>query len=262
MKNLMLACAATLLVSSPAFAQDSDQDGDDYRVRVGLGAQLQPEFKGADGTEVAPLFDIDIARGDRPFRFEAPDDSFGIGLISGEHFAFGPAANIEGSRKNSDVGAPVGKVKTTIEAGAFAEFMAGDNFRLRGELLKGINGHKGLVGSVGADYVVRDGDRYVFSVGPRLLFSSGRYQRAYFGVDSEAALASGLPLYRPDGGLHAVALASGLSYQFSERFGMFGYGRFERLVGDAAKSPIVREHGSRNQLSAGLGLSYTFTVKR
>ncbi len=255
---LSLSGAAALLASHPAAAQDSD----DYRVRVGVGAQLQPEYIGADGTEVAPLFDFDIARGTDPFRFEAPDDSFGIRLISGERFAAGPAANIEGSRKNSEVGAPVGKVKTTIEAGAFAEYMASDSFRLRAELLKGVNGHKGIVGAIGGDYFQRDGDRYVLSAGPRLLFSSGRYQRAYFGVDDEAALASGLPEHRPDGGIHAVALATGLSYQFNPRFGMFGFARYERLVGDAAKSPIVREFGSRNQGSAGLGLNYTFTVRR
>ena len=60
----------------------------------------------------------------------------------------------------------------------------------------------------------------------------------------------------------AVAATSGLSYQFNDRFGLFGYARYERLVGDAAKSPIVRELGSRNQLSGGLGLSYTFNIKR
>ena len=256
--QLILTCTAALLVSQPAGAQDSD----DYRVRVGLGAQLQPEFIGADGTEVAPLFDFDIARGTDPFRFEAPDDSFGIRLISGDRFSAGPAANVEGSRKNSDVGAPVGKVKTTIEAGVFAEYMASDSFRLRGELLKGLGGHKGLVGAIGGDYIMRDGDNYVLSVGPRLLLANGRYQRAYFGVDAEAALATGLPVYRPDGGIRGVAMASGLSYQFNPRFGMFGFARYERLVGDAAKSPIVREYGSRNQLSAGLGLNYTFTVKR
>ena len=75
-------------------------------------------------------------------------------------------------------------------------------------------------------------------------------------------MAAGLPVYRPDGGLHAVALTSGLSYQFSPQFGMFGFGRYERLVSDAAKSPIIREFGSRNQLPGGLGLSYTFTVRR
>lgn len=258
MKLLLPACAAAVLASVPASAQD----GDDYRVRVGLGAQLQPKFKGADDTELGPLWDLDIARGSNPFAFEAPDDRFGIRLISGKGFAAGPAANIERSRKNSDVGAPVGKVATTIEAGAFAQYELGENFRLRGELVKGIGGHRGLVGSLGGDYIARDGDRYVFSVGPRLLLSDSRYQRAYFGVDDEASLATGLPVYRPDGGLHAVALASGLSYQFNPRFGLFGFGRYERLVGDSAKSPIIRSFGSRNQLSGGLGLSYTFTVRR
>ena len=258
MKALLVPCAVALIASTPAQAED---DGD-YRVRVGLGGQLRPEFKGADDTELAPLWDIDIARGTNPFRFEAPDDSFGIALVSEQGFSAGPAANIASGRKNSDVGAPVGKVSTTIEAGAFAQYELGDNFRLRGELLKGIGGHRGLVGSLGADYVARDGDRYVFSVGPRLLLSDGRYQRAYFGVDAEAAAATGLPIYRPDGGLHGVALASGLSYQFNPRFGMFGFGRYERLVGDSAKSPIIRTFGSRNQLSGGLGLSYTFTIRR
>jgi outer membrane protein len=258
MKILLLPCAVVLLASSPALAQDSD----DYRVRVGLGGQLQPEFRGGDDIELAPLWDIDIARGSDPFRFEAPDDNFGIRLISGEKFSAGPAANIESSRKNSDVGAPVGKVPTTVEAGAFAEFRPSKSVRVRGELLKGIGGHEGLVGTIGGDYIMRDGDDYVWSVGPRVLFSDGRYQRAFFGVDADAAVASGLPLYRPDGGVHAVALASGLSYQFTPRFGMFGFARYERLVGDAARSPIVREFGSPNQLSGGLGLSYTFTVKR
>jgi outer membrane protein len=258
MKILIPAISAAVLASSPAWAQD----GRDYRVRIGLGAQVQPEFKGADDSEIGPLVDVDVARGSNPFGFEAPDDSFGIRLINSKGFSAGPAANIEGSRKNSDVGAAVGKVKTTFEAGAFAQYEMGDHFRVRGELLKGIGGHRGLVGSVGADFISRDADRYVFSVGPRLLFSDSRYQRAYFGVDPAAAIATGLPLYRPDGGMHAVALASGLSYQFTPKFGMFGYGRYERLVGDSAKSPIVREFGSRNQLSAGLGLSYTFTIRR
>jgi outer membrane protein len=258
MKTLLLAGAAVLISSSPAFAQDDN----DLRVRVGLGAQMEPEFIGSDDLEVGPLWDLDIARGDKPFRFEAPDDNVGIRLLNKNGFSAGPTANIEGSRKNKDVGAPVGKVDTTIEVGGFAEYLASDNVRLRADLRKGVNGHDGLIGSLGADAIWRDGDRYVFSIGPRVLFSDSRYQRAYFGVDSAAAAASGLPAYRPGSGIHALAATSGLSYQFSPRFGMFGYARYERLVGDAAKSPIVREFGSRNQMSAGIGLSYTFTVKR
>jgi outer membrane protein len=43
---------------------------------------------------------------------------------------------------------------------------------------------------------------------------------------------------------------------------LFGYARYERLVGDAARSPIIRALGSRNQLSGGVGLNYTFTIHR
>ena len=257
-KHFLIAAAALWPAWSAAFAQG----GDDLRVRVGLGAQLRPEFVGADDYAVAPLLDLDFARGSNEFGFEAPDYSFGIPVISSGGFTFGPAANIAPKRKESDVGAPVGKVSTTIEAGAFAGYAITDSIHLHAEVLKGLGGHEGVVGTIGADQVWRDGDKYVFSIGPRLLFSNGRYQRAYFGVSPAAALASGLPVYDPGGGIHAVAAASGLSYQFNDRFGLFGYGRYERLIGDAGKSPIVRELGSRNQLSGGLGLSYTFTMQR
>jgi outer membrane protein len=257
-KHFLIAAAALCPAWSAAFAQD----GDDLRVRVGLGAQLRPEFVGADDTAVAPLWDLDFARGSNEFAFEAPDYSFGIPVISSGGFSFGPAANIASKRKESDVGASVGKVSTTFEAGAFASYELARSIHLRGEVLKGIGGHEGLVGTIGADHIWRDGDRYVFSIGPRVLLSNARYQRAYFGVTPTAALATGLPVYDPGGGVHALAAASGLSYQFTDRFGMFGFGRYERLVGDAAKSPIVREFGSRNQLSGGLGLNYTFNIRQ
>lgn len=264
MKHLLMAMAAVLPAWSAAAAQDNTAapDSNDIRVRIGLGAQLRPDYIGGDGTTVSPLFHVNIARDGRQFRFGAPDDRAGIALLTTGGFSFGPAGNIETSRKNSDVGAPVGKVATTIEAGAFAQYEVSGSYRLRAELVKGINGHEGLVGTIGADRIWRDGDRYVFSIGPRLLFSDGRYQRAYFGVSPAASLATGLPVYRPRAGIYAAAITSGVSYQLNSRWGVFGYGRYERLVRDAARSPIVREFGSRNQLSAGIGLNYTFTMHR
>ena len=256
--TLFASTALLLLPAQTALAQS----GDDLRVRVGLGGQSRPEFVGADSNEWAPLFDFAIAHGDKPFDVGAPDDNFSIKLVSDKGFSAGPVANLQSGRKNKDVGAPVGKVPTTIELGMFAQYEVTDSIRLRGEVLKGIGGHKGIVASLGVDQIWRDGDRYTFSIGPRLLLSDGRYQRAWYGVDDEAALATGLPRYRPSAGVHAIAATSGMTYQLTKSFGLFGYARAERLVGDAAKSPIVREFGSRNQLSGGLGLTYTFTVKR
>lgn len=253
---------AAAFVAAPAWGQAIAQDNGGHRIRVGAGAQVRPDWPGSDDHEVLPLFDVDVARGDNVFRFEAPDDSFGIEVLRENGFSFGPVANFVSSRKNKDVGAPLGKVKASFELGGYVQYDLSESLRLRGEVRKGLTGHKGLVGQIGLDQVWRDGDRYVFSVGPRLTFADSRYQRAYFGVSDEAAFLTGLPEYDPDGGVLGAALASGLSYQFNDTFGMFGYAKAERLLGDARKSPVVREYGSRTQLSAGLGLNYTFRMDR
>ena len=62
--------------------------------------------------------------------------------------------------------------------------------------------------------------------------------------------------------MHSVVATSGAHVQLRGAWGLFGFARYERLVGDAAKSPIVRELGSSNQYSGGLGLTYTFTIRR
>ena len=232
-----------------------------YRVRPGLGVQVRPEFPGADSSEWLPYVNFSIAKDDEPFGSGAPDDSLGIKLFSSGDFSAGPVVAIEGSRRDSEVGAPVGDVPRTFEAGAFAQYDVSPAFRLRGEARRGIGGHDGLIASLGADHVWRDGDKYAVSLGPRLLFSDARYQRAYFGVSEAAAAASGLEVHRPGGGLHAVAATSGMQYSIGGGWGLFGYARYERLVGDARKSPIVREFGSPNQFSAGLGVSRTFTIR-
>lgn len=258
MNHFLLLLPLAALTAAPALAQDKE----DIRVRAGVGAQVRPDFPGSGDRQVAPLIDVDIARGDAPFRIEAPDDSFGLRLIEAERFTLGPAANIRPSRTANKVGAPVDRVGTSVEVGAFADFLPSPSLRVRGELFKGVNGHEGLVGSIGVDHIWRDADRYAVTLGPRLLISDSRFQRAYFGVGPQAAAATGLPAYRPGGGVHGVALAGGASVQLGPRWGLFGYARAERLVRDAAKSPIVRELGSRNQLSAGLGLSYVFRIRR
>lgn len=256
--KIFVASAALLFPLASATAQDSDG----LRVRVGLGAQIRPDYIGADGSEWAPLWDLAIARGTDPFDFEAPDDNFDIKLFSTGGLSLGPVANIQSGRTKSDAGLPVGKVSTTIEAGLFAQYEVSETIRLRSEVRKGIGGHEGLVASIGGDHIWRDGDRYIFSVGPRVLLSNARYQRAFFGISPDVSLISGLPEYRPDAGIHAIALTSGLTYKFNRDWGLFGFARYERLVGEAAKSPIVRELGSKNQPSAGLGITYTFNIKR
>ena len=257
MKQLTFAAVVALgVVSQPAMAQD----GGDRRVRVGIGGQTQPEYIGADKNEWAPLFDFSMARGDDPFDYEAPDDNFDIAVYNKNGFSIGPVANYQSGRKRKDVGADVDKVKSTIELGGFAQYELGGGTRLRAEVRKGLGGHRGLIADLGADQVWRDGDKWQFSLGPRVSLANGRFMRSWFGVDDDAALRTGLDEYSPDGGIYSVGATTGMYYIISGGFGLFGYGRAERLVGDAADSPIVKEYGSKTQLSAGLGVTYTFNL--
>jgi outer membrane protein len=254
----LVIVAALLASSAPAVAQD---DGT-TRVRIGVGGQNRPAALGADRREWAPLFDFALSRGTDQFEFEAPDDNFDIRLYNKDGLSFGPVAAFEAGRRNRDFGDRVGKVPSTIEVGGFGQYQLSEFLRLRGEVRKGVGGHNGLIATLGADGVWRDGDRYVFSAGPRVTFTNSRYQREFFGVSDERSLITGLDEFDPDGGLQSIGATSGVNMQLTGPFGLFGFARYERLVGDAGKSPIVRELGSRSQVSAGVGVTYTFNLSR
>ena len=261
-KTLASAALLSALLSTAAYAQsDEPAAKEPRRIRIGLGARAIPQFPGATDHAVVPYFDADFTRGDKPFTFESPDESFGFPLLKAGAFEFGPTAALEGSRKRKETGVAMDEIGTTIEVGAFAQVWLGDAIRIRAEGRRGIGGHKAWVGSVAADFVARDGDKYVFSIGPRVALSDSDYESAYFGVNTREATATGLPYYRPKSGAHAAGVASGLTVSLTERWGVMTYAKYDRLIGDAADSPFIRAYGKRDQFSGGLGLTYTFRVR-
>ncbi len=251
-----LALAATALaLAAPAFAQADAPSG--KRVRVQAGAQIVPDYPGADDQAIQPWLGLSRAKAGEQFDFAAADQSTSLSLIETDGgFALGPAVNLVGKRSAKDTGGLLPIVKFTPELGGFAQFEF-SSFRLRGEVRKGLGGHKGVIGVLSADLIAREGDDWLFAVGPRATFSNGRYQRAYFGVPV-AVPAAGLAAYRPDGGLQALGVAATAHYAIGPRVGLMGYAKYDRLTGDAKDSPAVRVLGDRNQLSGGVALTYTF----
>ena len=258
-RQASLAACAAAAVAVPCVAQDNPSETDaqgDSVTRIGLGPQMYPSYPGSDKYDVGPL--IEFSRKDLgdTFEFEAADQSFDLALINSNGFSFGPAVNWEGKRDAEDVGADLPTVKFSIEPGAFAAFQPSDSFRLRAEMRKGVTGHKGWIGMAGADFIMRDGDDWLFSIGPRVTWSDDRYQDAWFGVTPAAALTSGLPAYDPDGGIQAYGAAASFLTQLGPRWGIYSFAKYDRLTGDAGDSPIVRQLGSRDQFSGGIALTY------
>jgi MipA family protein len=258
------AAAAFLLIGTAAQAADdaADQPKPDRLVMIGLGAQVTPKYPGADSLQPGPLPSLNLRRVGDPIIFAAPDQGTSIGLLGNRsRIDLGPVLRLQAKRKPKDVGAPVDPVGFTVEAGGFVQAWLTSGLRLRAEARKGLGGHKGWVGKAGIDGVIRDGNRTIFSIGPRLYVSDARYQRAYFGVSPAVAVRTGLPIYTPRGGFQGVGAVAGLLHQFTPAWGMTAYAGYERLTRDAGNSPLVRRFGSRDQFSAGLALTYTFTIR-
>lgn len=258
-----LLCATPILgvFSFPAHAQDT-ATGSEKRTRVILGPQLSPSWPGSKDLSIGPYVDVSREREGTEFTFEAADESFGGPLLQSGNFAFGPSLGFIGKRTAADIGADLPKVGFTIEAGGFAQVHLTPSLRVRAEGRKALSGHKGWVGEVSADYIARDGDDWLFSIGPRVTLGDAKFTNAYFGVSPVAAATSGLAAYDPGGGIYSVGMTAGYHRMLGRNWGVAVYGRYDRLMGDAADSPITRQLGSRSQPSVGVALSYTFGGSR
>lgn len=254
--RLKISSALGLLAFLPVPAEAQDDEGV-RETRVTVGPRLVPSFPGADGMSLRPYIDVSRRRGDQPFPFRPPDESPSIVVYNRGDITFGPVIGFAGKRHRDDAGG-LDVVSSTIEGGAFVRYSLGSHVHLSGEARQGINGHKALTGVIRADYVARDGDRWLWSLGPRLTLASGRYAKTYFGVTPREAAATGVPAYHPDGGLFAAGGVFGARRQLSRSWGVFGYAKYDRLLGTAADSPVVDRFGSRDQWSGGLGVSYVF----
>ncbi|MFK3888955.1 MipA/OmpV family protein [Sphingomonas sp. NPDC079357] len=273
-----LACLCIAVLPHAALAQDAPPPSDPgalqsttpddlppprvpMRVQVAAGPQWQPWFPGDDQRRLSPWVSISRTRGDTPFAFGAPDDGTNLTLIRRGRTEYAFALRREGRRRDGDLVPGLPGVGRTLELGGSVETWTGDRVRWRGDVRKGVNGHNGWISQLGLDYVRRDGDDWLVSLGPRVLLGDARYQRAWFGVDDRAAAATGLQRYTPKAGLRSVALTGSASKEISRHWGIEAQATYERLVGDAADSPIIRRADSSTQLQLAVGMHYTFSVR-
>lgn len=258
-----LLCAMSLFPAG-ALAQERDEEQRDTRdriVTVGMGADLTPNYPGSNAYSFGPFPDFGIRREGEEPAFEAGDESAGFAILNLGPISIGPAAAIVYGRRQEEVGAPIAEVDLTYEVGLFVEAFLTEHLRLRAEARRGINGHSSWTGDIGADFIIHLAEASHLAIGPRLRIGEDRFMDTYFGVTPAVAAAAALPQFDPGGGIWSAGATASFNTELSQSWGLYGYARYERLVGDAADSPIVRSFGSRNQFGVGLGLSYSFRLR-
>ena len=234
-----------------------------WTVMVGVGGEYRPNFEGAKSSKLSPIPIFTIRRAGSVDPFRAPRDSASIALIDFGELRAGPAAKFVPGRKSFNYTElnGLGDVNAAVELGGFVEYYPVDWFRIRSEVRQGLGGHHGAVADLSADFIVPVIQRLAVSAGPRFTWESTQATSPYFGVNAVQAAASGLPIFDAKGGAHSTGFGTQVMYRVTPQWEVHSYIEYERLLGDAAKSPLVTTRGSVNQTTVGVGASYAFDFK-
>jgi outer membrane protein len=234
----------------------------DWTVTIGIEGRAKPDFEGSAHYMAAPvpIFSVRRAGTARPFR--SPRDSAGISLLELAGFSMGPVGKIVMARTAADFGAlnGLGNVATAFEVGGFVQYFPVDWFRARAEIRQGFGGHHGVVADLSGDFIVPLSPQWTLSGGPRFTFESTEAVAPYFSINAAQAAASGLPAFSAKGGAHSTGAGAQLRYQIGPQWEVHSYIEYQRLLGGAANSPLVNLRGSPDQVTAGIGVSYSFDI--
>lgn len=262
--SLLTASAALALPASSVTPASEKATSDTWVVTLGATVEYGPTYEGSKHYSFGALPSFDLHRlGDTP-EYSAPDDNFDYGLFDFHGLEIGPVVGLRDDRLNLDnlqLGSQR-RVHWDFDAGGFAQYWLRDNqLRFRTEIRQSLWGGDGLVSDLALDWFQPVGDKWLLSAGPRLSLANSTYMRSNFGVSPTLAARNGrVSAFNAGGGLKSVGVTVAATYAISPEWSVQVYGKYNRLVGDAADSPITSRFGSPNQNIIGFTLNRTFNI--
>ena len=267
----MLACAvAAVFVALPG-AVLAEPDG--ISGFAAAGPWVSPDYEGSEDHRLLPLALGRIRY--RAYYLQVEGALVRANLLPGDAIPLGDALavragpsmryrfardDVENSRVDRlrDVGA-------ALEIGGFVAVESEailhdyDAAFARIEVLRDAAGaHDGLLVSLGASYASAL-SRWAYAalevVGT---YADGDYHDTYFGIDADNAARSGLARFDAGEGFKNVRADLSVGFIVTDSWHVLLIGRYARLLGDAADSPVVAGEGSASQLSGGVAISYRF----
>ena len=249
MQYLQIFAVGVMVVSNPASAQERSLN---FALRGGVSNA--PSYPGAGSYEVGP--DLGLNFGALQWgRFAIGN---GVDAAPKNGVSFRGAFRVLGDRTATDDAELVGlrDIDTAIELG-FGLHYQQNSWAAFGELRKGVRGHSGVTGTLGADAIFRPSTRWKITAGPRVTFGDDTFASTYFGVP--AATAS-FATFEAEGGALGAGFEINAVYDLSDAWAIDGALSYEKLLGDAGDSPIT-VLGSEDQWSLRIGLRREFTLR-
>lgn len=225
------ALALSITVSfGPAMAQTPD------RTVVGVGLAQMPVYPGADDYRTLPLPVIDIVRG--PF-FANLRNGIGVNVVDGATVTIGGSVTFLPGYRRRDVPEGVGRLSWGAGSRLYASFRTAGLVATLGGTQGFAGGTKGFVADASLAYPVSLSRSFTLIPTISTSWASARHNDRYFGVTAHQSNASGLPEYRPGGGMHDATASFTASYRLNDRVDLNATIGATRLLGDVSDSPIV-----------------------
>lgn len=259
----LLAASVSAFAILPAALADEAAPGAPpakagWSVTVGAGGLWSPDYEGSDDFEFRALPYLSVKYED--WLSLAVPEGLKVSLFNEKGFRTGVLAGYRFEREAKDNIALSGwgDVDGSAELGGFVEYRA-HWLKLSAELRQGLSDDTGLLGSASARYETRVGPARI-SVGPQLAWGDDDYMQTWFGITPTQAAAStlGYAPYAAASGVKSYGLGLSIVSPISGPWGLAAIANVNRLTGDAEDSPIVADHGSATQFTAGVFLSYRF----
>jgi MipA family protein len=261
-----LACMVALALAQHARADDTTAqpaatagattpDESPWKIAIGPGFYLAPEYPGARHMKIYPFPALDISYRDRVFS-QGPD-VLGVNVLSAENYHVGASISFDfQSRTVSDDSHLHGlsNVDDGPKLRLFADYTLWA-FTGAVAVYQDISGN-GQGTTASADlYASLPLQGWLFSVGPGLTWANALYTKTLFGVTPQQSAASGLPAYQTGSGIRDVHMTFYATHDFSKHWVGSVNATLGRLQHYAAGSPITE---TRRELTTFAALNYRF----
>ncbi|NWH08325.1 MAG: MipA/OmpV family protein [Alphaproteobacteria bacterium] len=225
----------------------------DWKIVLGGGVALVPEYEGGDELEVSPFPLVSISW--RDFIF-LDGRGLGINVIHTKDFQVGAAIGYAPGREEDDaeILRGLGDIDPAARAQIFASYSLGFA-RLRASVSRDLGGSEGTQAELGLQSMIPVSDDLRLTGGVSATWADDAYMESYFGVTPTQSLNSGLPIYEAGAGFKRADVSVGLIWNMTETWFVRSEAKVGYLFGDAADSPITQ---NELQPSFMVGLGYRF----
>lgn len=239
-------------------------DGQSMSIEAGGLVAVMPRFEGSKSYVVRglpfayPTFGG--PDGDSSFQIRGLDD-VRYRLLKLNGFEVGPLAGWRFGRKDDDAAHlnGLGDVDGGLIVGAYAAYRMG-------ALMPYVSYHHQVTGDdtggvlrFGLEAKQRFSPWLELTANGGATWASSQYMDSFFGVTLAQSAASGLTAFDASSGIKDAFISLTADIRIDDQWGVKVFGRYSRLVGDAADSPITE---TENQFLAGAAVTYRFALGR